>query len=192
MGAHYSELWIRARDERALEALQDDYDLEAVGSFQRVSQDEFPGHLLAPERSLDLGAREPSRHGEAVFLAMYDGPAGEICGSWLYEHARDGAVVRALAHIPVGADFKQLWARVEGEPEAWEAPFIAEGLDACVRGWLERRSWEEPPLPAPAPEELARLRAGWTRFHAGEEQPWGLAWEYTLCGLIRREVLGVG
>ena len=104
---------------------------------------------------------------------MYDGPASELCGSFLYEHVADGRVRRALVYA-FGLDEALRWRRVEGEPEPWEAAFLAANLklEDQLRAWKNERLWHEPPLPEPSLEEEADARERWSRISEGELRPY--------------------
>jgi hypothetical protein len=104
----------------------EDFAVDPGDGFALVDDDTMPFVLD------DLLAAKYARaYGEAIHVTTYDGPAGELCGTFLYEHAIRDRVVRALAFSPnFGGDgFEHLrWERIEGDPEPWEAGVIPAGI----------------------------------------------------------------
>ena len=132
MGARWSETWVKARDEASCAKLSKGFFgpkfVPRVGVWVRASQEDFDSEVLCSEegRAQLLGdTEELDPLADLVYLAMYDGPAGELCGSFLYEHRENGALRRALVYAPNDDMSALLWRRVEGEPEPWEAKFGA-------------------------------------------------------------------
>jgi len=188
VGARWSEVWVKARDAAAAGALEEEEGAEAApGSFARTRADDFDGAQASPDAWGDLGTREASsQYGEAVFVAMYDGPAGELCGTFLYERAVEGRVVRALVLAPDldAGDQVLRWRRVEGTPEPWEAALAAAHADVWVADHVRRRSWQDEPPPPPTAAERAALRARCLTFEQGADLP--RPSEYLLAGAGRR------
>jgi hypothetical protein len=126
MGAIYNILAIRVTNPELLADFEQEYGPvpQTTEEFVVVSNSrDFPDDIS--KRS--YGAIEPSQqYGEAIFLYYYDGGAGELCGTILYEHAVAGTIVRALGFGPQlwpeeEPDPERLmWRRVEGSPERWE------------------------------------------------------------------------
>jgi hypothetical protein len=98
MGAHWSELWQRSE----------------AGAWSRAWHEDFEADRLG-ERELT----DPDDARDAVYLAIYDGPAGEMCGSFMYERREGAAIRRALVYGP-DANMELRWLRVDGAPEPWE------------------------------------------------------------------------
>ncbi len=99
--------------------------------------------------------------GDVVFLF-----ADSSTAAFVYEHAKDGALIRKLVWFPMlGDDWSLGWICAEGEPEAWEsALFTPDGLERSLR----RAPGEED---AGAGE--AEIRAAWEahRITAGKAYP---------------------
>lgn len=160
MGARWSQTWVKARGEAA---------------FTRVVHADFDSDV-DPARPFGMAAR--AAQGEAVYLAIYDGPAGEVSGTFLYEHARDGAVVRALAYA-LAPDEALRWVRVEGQPEPWEADALAQADEEYAADVADMTEED--------PEALA-IR--WARgFTVGEQGP--RVSEYALSDAVFDQVLRV-
>lgn len=133
MGEIYKQTWVRVRDGAAAAELQNEHEVGGDASRFVLAVDESPPELIAPPLH-DFGMAELSRKfGEALWLFYYDGPAGELCGTILYEHAVDGRVIRAMAYAcglwwksdePRASAERVLWRRLEGEAEAWEKDAI--------------------------------------------------------------------
>jgi hypothetical protein len=188
IGTECRELWVRGNVEAVTRARSvgryGRYEqIVAPGVFTRVLDEPFDPGALTPDVWNDLGTREASDYGEAIYLAIYDGPAGELCGSFLYEHARDGQIVRALVFAPEYPDERLRWRRVEGEPEAWEASFfsVKDHIDHALGRW---QNWQDGEPSAP---ELEHARERCLRFRQGEDVPWFS--EYDLDAAIRHSVI---
>jgi len=111
-----------------------------------VSYD-YDDNIEFPEALDDFGTRELSeRYGEAIYILYYDGGAAELCGTILYEHSRNGEILRALAYSPnlwtntTPYDDQELrWRRIEGQVEAWEAAAFnlpSKDLDVELQKWI--------------------------------------------------------
>ena len=160
MGAHWSQTWVKARGEAAFTRVIHAFDSD-----------------VDPTRPLGMAAR--AGDGEAVYLAIYDGPAGEVSGTFLYEHARGGVVVRALAYA-LAPDEALRWVRVEGSPEPWEEDARAQADEEYATDVAD--------MTAADPEALA---ARWSRgFVVGEQGP--RVSEYVLSDAVFDRVLRVG
>jgi hypothetical protein len=88
--------------------------------------------------------------GEVIFLY------GDTRDDWfIYEHARDGHLLRKLVWCPLlDDDWNAGWVVVEGEPEPWETQlFSPHGLTGCI----EREELE----PALQAQWQAELEAAW-------------------------------
>lgn len=171
MGARWSELWIKASPEKAERAAEELGEEFVPGTWVSRGNEDFEGEKACGDGVLGLGAREESdQYGEAVYVAMYDGPAGELCGTFLYERAVDGVVVRALAFAP-DADMNLRWVRVEGTPEPWEAELVAQHLEKSIAWEEDMRRWNDPPLPPLTEAERADLARRWSAIRVGETGP---------------------
>jgi len=132
---------VRVRGAEFLSVLQKEYGLqpETPERFVIVSES---SEFVEDTELRDWGAVEYSqRFGEAIFVWYYDGGAGELCGSILYEHAVEGRIVRALGYSPnlwgdeLPDPERLLWRRVEGVPESWEKtafPFAEAELNEAL------------------------------------------------------------
>lgn len=127
MGMRFSYLAVRPASAEQREALREELG-KAPAQDGFVTYD-YDDSVDFPDQLDDFGTRELSeRFGEAIYVLYYDGPAGELCGTILYEHSRNGEVLRALAYSPNLWDSEDplrdeelLWRRVEGKEEEWEA-----------------------------------------------------------------------
>lgn len=176
MGARYSELWVKAKDAASAAALAAEQrrphrspagPAPAPGAWARLWQEDFDSEAFT---RLDrrLCDEELAELGDLIYLAMYDGPAGELCGTFAYEHVVDGRVTRALVYAP-GEDEWKRWLRVDGAPEPWEAPLLEASADEVLDAWREDREGME--LPEPTPAEEAGARAACLRFTRDQQLP---------------------
>lgn len=174
---------VRPRDAEALARLRERAALPedaAPGSWQVVRR-AGRADLEPPESPEDFGTAALSRdHGEAVYLLAYDGPAGELCGTFLYEHALEGAVVRALALTSglwwprddaesVEEQEALRWRRVAGRPEPWEEAVVERELPGRLRAHEEERALDG--LPPLSPAEGEDLLRSWRRLEEGRAEP---------------------
>lgn len=151
MGAVYNILAIRVTNRQRFADFTQEYGIAPPSTEQFVVVNEsrdYPDDLT----KRDWGAAEPARRfGEAIFLYYYDGGAGELCGTILYEHAVAGEVVRALGYGPPFWDDPEpdperlMWRRVDGVPEAWEAAVFDFSAAELAEALREAADYGSPP-----------------------------------------------
>ena len=109
----------------------------------------------------------PSRLAGEVLFLFGDVPTG----GFVFEHARDGALLRKLVWYPLlDDDWTPGWLCAQGEPEAWEAAlFRDDQLDAVLEA--ERSRLENDPGAWAVTER--ELRRSWEarRIQAGKTYP---------------------
>jgi hypothetical protein len=85
------------------------------------------------------------------------------CDGFVYEHARDGVLMRKLVWFPLlDEDWTAGWLCAQGEPEAWEEAFFrAHALEEVIEE--ERGRFEDEGREEDFPDHEAEIRRAWAR-----------------------------
>jgi len=113
----------------------------------------------------------PSRALATEVLYLFGDTSGD--GSFVYEHAKDGALVRKLVWFPLLDDaWTAGWLCALGRGEPWEAALFRPGALASTLE-LERDRFDEQGKAADFPAREARIRQSWAdhRIEAGTSFP---------------------
>jgi hypothetical protein len=140
----YSCYFIKSNDPNTLHAKLgpvDSRDVESVDGSEwipwRFRQGASPPDDEVLNGEASIADQQSSRLEEEVIFLFAD----KSSDAFVYEHARDGQLLRKLVWFPMlDDDWTAGWTHASGESEPWEAPYSNQNVCPMFWIWNEVRS----------------------------------------------------